>query len=142
MSKALRGFESEAKFRITKCKNVKHENLNSLQTRKDKESEVLKLIDEVGFQLTLELAKGKKSREETEDRCAEELSLMVERIESEVDMEKRAREESNQRLFEDLNRQVERCAEMMQAERAAREETETSLIQMIQDMEGTLMQEI
>jgi hypothetical protein len=50
------------------------------------------------------LAKGKKSREETEDRCAEELSLMVERIESEVDMEKRAREESNQRLFEELNR--------------------------------------
>jgi len=90
----------------------------------------------------LELAKGKKSREETEDRCSEELSLMVERIESEVDMEKRAREESNQRLFEDLNRQVERCAEMMQAEKGAREETETSLMQMIQDMEVTLMQEI
>lgn len=102
----------------------------------------MKLIDEVGFQLTLELAKGKKSREETEDRCAEELSLMVERIESEVDMEKRAREESNQRLFEELNRQVERCAEMMQAEKGAREETQTSLMQMIQDMEVTLMQEI
>ena len=67
---------------------------------------------------------------------------MVERIESEVDMEKRAREESNQRLFEELNRQVERCAEMMQAEKGAREETQTSLMQMIQDMEVTLMQEI
>jgi hypothetical protein len=36
MSKGLRNFESEAKYRMTKCKN----------TRKDKESEVLKLIDE------------------------------------------------------------------------------------------------
>ena len=31
---------------------------------------------------------------------------------------------------------------MMQAEKGAREETETSLMQMIQDMEVTLMQEI
>ena len=67
----MRTFESEAKFRVTKCKNV----------RKDKESEVLKQIDEIAFQLTLELAKSKKAREETEDRCAEELGLMLERLE-------------------------------------------------------------
>ncbi len=55
---------------------------------------MLKQMDEVAFQLTLELAKGKKTREETEDRCAEELAVMIERIEGEVDMEHRGREES------------------------------------------------
>ena len=56
---------------------------------------MLKVIDEVGFQLTLELAKSKKVREETEDRCAEELGMMIERIEGEIQMERRAREETN-----------------------------------------------
>lgn len=53
---------------------------------------MLKLIDESAFQLTLELAKGKKAREETEDRCAEELSGMIEKLEAEAEQEKRARE--------------------------------------------------
>ena len=78
----------------------------NLQTRKDKESDVLKQIDESAFQLTLELAKGKKAREETEDRCADELAGMLEKLESEVEQEKKAREESSQRLMQKLGEQV------------------------------------
>jgi hypothetical protein len=43
---------------LTKCKNE----------RKEREIELTRQIDERSFLLTLELAKEKKSREETEDR--------------------------------------------------------------------------
>ena len=130
MSKGLRNFESEAKYRMTKCKN----------TRKDKESEVLKLIDEQAFQLTLELAKSKKAREATEDQCAEDISGMLERLESELASE--IRFNGSTILSEEIEKHVTRCTQEIEAERQAREETENSMRQMIAEMEATLRSEI
>jgi hypothetical protein len=48
----------------------------------------------------LELAKSKKVREETEDRCAEELGQMIQRVEGEAEIERKAREDSHQRMYE------------------------------------------
>jgi hypothetical protein len=46
---------------------------------------LLKEIDETSFQLTLELAKLKKNREEAEIRYSEELADMIEKVASQVD---------------------------------------------------------
>jgi hypothetical protein len=43
---------------------------------------LIKQIDELAFSLTLELAKGKKGREETEERYTKELTDMLEKVES------------------------------------------------------------
>jgi hypothetical protein len=86
--KLMKAFESEARFKVTKGRNG----------RKDRESEVMKRIDEVGFQMTLELAKGKKAREEVERGYANELADTLERIEGELERERRDREDGFQRL--------------------------------------------
>lgn len=56
-------------------------------------------MDEISFQLTLELAKSKKVREETEERCAEELGAMLERLDLDIEDEKKARDEGTSRLY-------------------------------------------
>jgi len=50
LSKEIKSFENQVQVKITKCKNA----------RKEKESELLKQIDERAFSLTLDLAKSKK----------------------------------------------------------------------------------
>jgi len=50
----------------------------------------MRQVEEVAFQLTLELAKGKKHREETEDSYAEELVAVIERIDQELAEEQRS----------------------------------------------------
>jgi hypothetical protein len=57
-------------------------HITSIQARKEKESELIKQIDERAFQLTLELAKGKKGREEIEERYSSELNDLLDKVES------------------------------------------------------------
>ena len=59
--KELKTFENEVRFRVTKQRNG----------RKEREGELVKQIDELAFSLTLELAKGKKQREEMEEKYAQ-----------------------------------------------------------------------
>ena len=59
-------------------------------------------MDEQAFTLTLELAKSKKVREETEDRCAEELGRAIEVLEGLVLGEKKNLEDSTSRMTEAL----------------------------------------
>ena len=59
----------------------------------------------------MELAKNKKAREETEDRCADELAAMIEKLEKEVEQERKTSDESSQRLLTSLHNQIDRCGE-------------------------------
>jgi len=56
-----------------------------IKARKEMSSANLKEIDERNFQLTLELAKIKKNREENEVRYSGELKDLVSKIATQVD---------------------------------------------------------
>ena len=56
--------------------------------RKEKSSSHIKDIEEQGFQLTLEMAKLKKLRDEQGGRYAQELTKMVQKVATQVDLER------------------------------------------------------
>ena len=55
----------------------------------------MKQIDERAFQITLELAKSKKGREETEERYSIELNDLLEKVEVQLDSERKVREDNS-----------------------------------------------
>ena len=56
-----------------------------MQARKEGSGMLLKEIDEKSFQLALDLAKLKKTREESQFRITEELADMIEKVATQVD---------------------------------------------------------
>lgn len=72
----------------------------------------MKGLDEQAFGLTLELAKSKKVREETEDRYAEELGKEVERIEGVLVSERKEQEDGTRKMSELLNEQVTKYTDL------------------------------
>lgn len=77
----LQAFEVQVNGRLMKQKH----------SRKEMSSTNLKEIDERNFQLTLELAKIKKNREENEVRYGTELKDLVAKIATQVDQERAIR---------------------------------------------------
>lgn len=67
---------------MQECKSTLKSPFILFQSRKEKESELLRQIDERAFSLTLELAKSKKSREETEEKYTNELNDLLDRVEA------------------------------------------------------------
>ena len=62
----------------------------------------LKEIDEKSFQLTLEMAKIKKGREESEARYGVELSDLITKIDGQVEQERLTRQENFSKIAERL----------------------------------------
>ncbi len=73
-----------------------------MQTRNEIASVHLKVIDEESFQLTLDLAKIKKNREENEARYGTELQDLVGKIAGQVEQERIVRQENFSKIAERL----------------------------------------
>ena len=56
---------------------------------------MLKQIDERAFSLTLELAKSKKAREETEEKYTGELNELLDKVEAQLEQERKSREDNS-----------------------------------------------
>ena len=68
----------------------------------------LKVMDEEGFKLTLDLAKIKKTREEHEARYGQELADLVKKVASQVDQEQYVRQDNFSKLAERLQSETMR----------------------------------
>ena len=102
----------------------------------------LKAIDESSFQLTLELAKIKKNREESELRHGTELKDLVCKIATQVEQERFIRQENFSKIAERLQSETNRVQEMVNLETRVREETQNTLVRLIDELECNLGKEI
>lgn len=102
----------------------------------------LKVIDEESFQLTLDLAKIKKAREESDQRYGTELRDLIGKIAGQVDQERIVRQDNFSKIAERLQSETSRVQEMVSLEKRVREETQNTLARLIDELECNLGKEI
>ena len=110
------------------------------QTEKESYNLNAKLEDESIFTLRLELAKGKKLREEKEGRALKEIAERLACIEADLDAEKRVREENAEKLIKKATEQITKINDAMEREKKLRDESQATMFRMIEDMNSKLME--
>lgn len=92
--------------------------------------------------MTLDLAKIKKAREESDQRYGTELRDLIGKIAGQVDQERIVRQDNFSKIAERLQSETSRVQEMVSLEKRVREETQNTLARLIDELECNLGKEI